>query len=338
MKNAIFALMAILLVASSAVAVQARVIGARTSLKAQPTVEELIDSFLDGFDVNSFVKNSTECIHKSEKGTADMSEAVNHIIHRGWTWENYIDLLGSMGNLTPITRTCFDVAVGAREQISGFFGEFDGFIDFATQVKDAAIVNAWEWYTVSSAIVSAIQNNRPKEVAFQAGKALGLLFKFNPKLTREEFEAIKASVPSLKPLEEFFRGFIEGSTVFDSQYIKDCMTETQFIVTSVEDANREFSRGTDEGFRNGVFEIADIFEKLKPINVGCFNGFDDVVRIVTNMYNTFNSPLDIVINATRNGAAISAAALGVYQGFRNGNWNVVGRESGRIFFLIFKTG
>mmetsp|Transcript_37558 Transcript_37558/g.37112 ORF Transcript_37558/g.37112 Transcript_37558/m.37112 type:complete len:339 (-) Transcript_37558:72-1088(-) len=338
MKSTIFALIAILFIASSTVAVQARATGVRTSLKAQPTVQELIDSFLDGFDVNSLVKNSTECIHKTEKGTVDVSEAINHIITRGWTWENYVDLLGSMGNVTPVTRTCFDVVVGAREQITNFFGEFDGFIDFANQVKDAAIANAWEWYTVSSAIVSAIQNNRPKEVAFQAGKALALLFKFNPKLSAEELEAIRVSIPSLKPLEEFVRGFVEGSTVFDSEHIKTCMAESQFIVASVEDANREFSRGTDEGFRNGVFEIADIFEKLKPINVGCFNGFNDVVRIVTNMYNTFNSPIDIVINAARNGVNISTAALGLYQGFRNGNWNVVGRESGRIFFYIFKTG
>ncbi|CAI2374552.1 unnamed protein product [Moneuplotes crassus] len=338
MKNAIFALMAVMMLTSSVVSVQARATGLKKNLKAQPTVQELFDSFLEGFDVNSFVTNSTECIHKTEKGYVDISEAVNHLIHRGWTWENHLDLLGSFGNMTPITRTCFDVAVGARDQITDFFGNFDGFIDFATQVKDGAIANAWEWYTISSAIVSSIQGNRPKEVAFQAGKALALLFKFNPRFTAQDIVKTIVSLPSLKPLEDFLVGFIEGSTVFDSENIKGCVSETEFLVQSVEDANKEFSRGTEAGFREGVFEIADVFERLKPLNEGCYKGANDVIRIVTNMYNTFNSPLDIVINAARNGPAISASALGLYQAFRNENWKTVGREGGRIFFYVFKTG
>lgn len=344
MKNVIVALLAIVLFTSAIAGVEAkqapraRLFGLENSFRAGPKFIELFDSFLDGFEVNSLVANSTECVHKTERGYADVFEAVYHILHRGWTWENYLDFLASIGNVTPITRTCFDVTVGAREQINTFFGNFDGFIDFTNQVRNGIVVNAWEWYTISSAMVSAIQNNRPKEVAFQAGRGLKLLFKFNPRLRTQNAAEFESFLPDLRPIEDFMTGFITGSRVFDSENIRNCVNETEFLVGSVEDANREFSRRTDAGFRAGVFEIADIFERLKPLNVWCYDGTNDVVRIVTNMYNTFNSPLDIVINAARNGPAISAAALGVWQAFRNGNWKTVGEQSGNIFFMVFKTG
>lgn len=344
MKNVILALLAIIVFTSAITGAEATktpragLFRAGSTVTSGPTPQELFDSFLEGFDVNSFVKNSTDCVHKTERGYVDISEAVNHMIKRGWTWENYLDILGSLANITPMTRTCFDVTIDARQQINTFFGNFDGFIDFANQVRDGIVTNAWEWYTISSALVSSIQNNRPKEVAFQVGKALALLFKFNPRLRSQEVTEFATSLPSLRPLEDFLTGFIEGSRVFDSKNIKSCVNETEFLVASIEDANREFSRRTDAGFRAGVFEIADIFERLKPLNSWCFDGSNDVVRIVTNMYNTFNSPLDIIINAARNGPAISAAALGFYQAFRNGDWKSVGQQSGSIFFMVFKTG
>lgn len=344
MKNVIVALLAIVLLTSTFSGVEAkktqkaRLFGLEKAFTKGPTFIELFDSFLDGFEVNSLVANSTECVHKTERGYTDIYEAVNHLIHRGWTWENHLDLLGSMGHVTPITRTCFDVTVGAREQLNTFFSNFDGFIDFANQVRGGIIANAWEWYTISSALVSAIQNNRPKEVAFQAGRGLKLLFKFNPTLSTQNAAELEVSLPNLRPLEDFMKGFITGSRVFDSENIRNCVNETEFLVASIEDANREFSRRTDAGFRAGVFEVADIFERLKPLNLWCHDGTNDVVRIATNMYNTFNSPIDIVINAARNGPAISAAALSVWQAFRNENWKTVGEQSGYIFFMVFKTG
>ncbi len=344
MKNAIVALMAVMLFTSSIASVQSRkvshhrLVGLEHRTQVGATPQELIDSFVDGFGLDNMVENSTACIHKSEKGAGDISEAINHLIYRGWTWENYIDLLASLGHVTPVTRTCFDVSLTARAKLTQFFGSFDSFVDFANQLKNGIIVNAWEWYPISSAIVSAIQNNRPTEIAFQAGKAVKLLFNFNPVLKSQKTEAEITALPDLRPIEDFLTAFLEGSRVFDSDNIKNCMNETEFLVKSVEDANREFSKRTDSGFRNGIFEVADVFERLKPLNVWCYDGVNDVTRIILNMYNTFNSPIDIVINATRHATQLSASALGLWQGFRNGNWKTVGRESGTIFYYVFTTG
>lgn len=341
MKNAIFALMAIMLFTSNLSTMQARLVtnmrhaGLENSLKAQPTYIELLDSFMEGFDIDSIVNNSVECVHKSEVGIEDIGEAVNHLWFRGWTWENHLDFFGSLGNVAPITRTCFDVAVDARQQFSEFFGSFDGVVDFANQVRNGVMRNAWEWYTLGSAIVSAIQTNRPKEIAFNAGKALALLFKFDPVFKATYKSDGVTALPDLRPIEDLLVGFIDGSQVFNSDNVKNCVNNTEFVVASVEDANREFAKRTDAGFRAGVFEIADVFEVLKPLNEYCANGFDDVQVTVQRLIRTFGSPFDIIVNATRHATGISASGLAIWQAWRNSNWKVLGTEAGKIFWYVF---
>ena len=344
MKNSIFALLVVLLLISCFTQVDARgatqhkVTGLNHHPNRKPTPQELFDSFMDGLDIDTMVANSTNCVHILEQGYIDISEAVNHIYKRGWSWENYLDVLSSLGTVTPITRTCFDVAVDARSEFSSYFGSFEGFIDFVNQARNNAITHSWEWYTISSAIVSAIQNNRPLEAAFQIGKGLHLMFDFKPTMNSVSISQITLDLPDLRPLEDLLKGFLEGSKVFDSENIRNCVNNTEFVVQSIEDANAEFSKKTDEGFRNGIFEITDVFEILKPLNLFCYDGTEDVRKIVNRIIKNFSSPLDILINAARHIPELSAAGLGVWQAFKNSEFKDMGTELGKIFYYVFITG
>ena len=344
MKNSIFALLVVLLLISCFTQVDARrtiqhkVTGLNHHYNKKPTTQEIFDSFMDGLDIDTMVSNSTNCVHILEQGYIDISESVNHMYIRGWSWENYLDVLSSLGTVTPITRTCFDVTVDAKREFYSYFGSFESFIDFVNQARNNAITHSWDWYTISSAIVTAIQNDRPLEAAFQIGKGLHLMFDFKPTMNSASISQITLDLPDLRPFEDLLKGFLEGSKVFDSENIANCVNNTEFVVQSIDDANTEFSKKTDQGFKNGVFEIADIFEILKPLNLYCYDGTEDVRKILDRIIKNFNSPLDILINAARHVPELTAAGLGAWQAFKNSEFKNLGTELGSIFYYVFITG
>lgn len=304
----------------------------------QPTWQELFDNFMEGLAIDEMIDNSTNCVHYVEAGYQDISEAINHFVTRGWTFENYLDFLGSLSHATPITRTCFDVVVEGRATFAEYIAEFDGFIDFANQAAQSIITNPFPWIKIGTDIFNAITSKRPKEVAFNIGVAIRTFFAFAPKMYTEINAARRAlGLPDLRPIEDFMRGFLEGSQVFSSDNISNCLNYTEFVVKSVEDANREFGKGGESGFRNGVFEIADVAEVLRPLNEACINGGFDIKSAFLNIYKTFGSPIDIVLNAARHMNQISFAAIGAWQDFRNGNWHSLGKELGQIFYFVFTT-
>ena len=344
MKTQIFLALALLLLCFSFQSAEARSINFSqktahmSPVNRGPTWKELFDNFLEGVKLDELIDNTTNCVHYVEDGYGDVSEAIGHFIQRGWTWENYLDFLGSLGNMTPITRTCFDVVVESRENLVEYIAEFEGFVDFAGQAWNNAVYNSFTWFSIGTDIWTAIQNNRPREIAFNVGVAVRTFFDFKPKLNAEINVAREVvGLPDLRFLEEFLKGFLEGSQVFSSDNISNCVNQTEFVVASIEDANKEFGKRTEDGFRNGVFELADVFEVLKPLNADCLAGGTDIRNTFISIYKTFQSPLDIVLNAARHFTEISAAALGLYQDFKNGQWHGVGKELGTIFFHVFVT-
>ena len=301
-----------------------------------PTWQQIFDSFMEGLDLDSMIDNTTNCVHLTEDGYFDVSEAVGHFVQRGWTWENYLDFLGAIGNVTPITRTCFDVVVEARADLAEYVAAFDGFVDFAAQARNNIVNNMFRWVQLTTDLFTAIQNKRAREIAHHSGVIIRAFFDFVPKLDSDISSARAVmDLPDLRPVEELLRGFLEGSRVFASDNISNCLNETEFLVASLEDASREFQKGTDAGFRNGVFEVADIFERLMPLNKNCGNGGEDIIKTFFTIYKNFQSPLDIMANALRHVPEISAAGLGVWQDFKNKEWHGVGKEMGTIFYYIF---
>jgi hypothetical protein len=301
------------------------------------TWQELFDSFMEGAQFDDLIENTTDCVHTLEIGYADVSEAVNHLYVRGYSWENYLDFLGSIGDFSPITRSCFDVVGQTSFDLKDHFSRFDGFVDYATQILQNAKSHFFDWYTIYTKITDAVSRNRPKEVAFQVGYAFVLLFNFKPnaELTTQIYTEV--NIPNLEWLADLLEGFLNGTRILSSDNIKKCINETDFAVDSVTDANREFKKGTDEGFRNGVIELTDVFEHLLPWQTDCYDGAADIKKIVLQYYNSFESPLDILYNAIRHSSEISIDFVSALQNFKNEKWEALGKNVGDIFFNIFAT-
>jgi len=306
------------------------------SVTAKVTWQELFDSFMEGAQFDDIIGNTTDCVHYIERGYADVSEAVNHFVVRGWSWENYLDLMSSFADFTPISRTCYDVVGETHTRLVDHFSRFDGFVDFMIQVFENAKLHFFDWYNIYSKITDAMSRNRPKEVAFQVGTGVVLLFNFTPKgqLTHLHGEV---SIPNFDWAVDFFRGFLNGTRILSSDNIKQCLNETDFVVDSITDANTEFRKGTDEGRRNGIFELTDIFEHLRPWQERCVNGGFDLKKIILSYINTFDSPMDIVYNAIRHMSEISISFVSALQNFKNSNWEALGKNLGDIFYYVLLT-
>lgn len=299
------------------------------------TYRELIDAFLDGAKVDDLIKNSTACLHFLENGYDDLWEASNHLWVRGWTWENHLDLMKALGDFTPIVRVCFNVTDDSIESIREHFGRFDGFIDFATQAKDNAIKHIFDWYDVYAKINDAMTAKRSKDVAFQIGRAVRLLLDFpSNKMSEVELYQV-AELPDFREFQDFLKGFLNGTRLLSSDRIRNCVNETEFMVRSLEDANAQFGKGTDDGFREGLFEIADMFAHLKPIHVECQAGWVDVYTVVMKYWKTFSSPLDIAFNAMRHFSQLYQDVLAALQHWHGSNWKDMGRDFGDIFYNVF---
>ena len=251
---------------------------------------EIFNAFLDGTNIEEHIDNSTECVHNIITGYDDLLEAINHISYRGWDWDNYLDLVGALGDVTPIVRVCYDVSTESVEDVKVYFSSFDDFVDFVIQAKDNAVGHLFDWYEIYDKINEAIKRGKEKDIAFQIGRAVTLLFNFTPKMNDKINENSEVSLPDLEPLEEFLEGFLNGTQVLSSDNIKECVNETQFMVQSVHDANEKFKEQTEEGFKQGVFEIADMFARLRDLNEDCYYGVGDIEDIIMKYYDSFTSP------------------------------------------------
>jgi hypothetical protein len=299
--------------------------------------KDLFDSFLDGADVDKLVTNSTTCVHNTEHGYDDISEAIGHFIQRGWSWENYLDLNGALGNLTPIIRVCYNVTTDSYEDINDHFSKFTSFVDFVMQAKDNAFIHIFDWYDVYAKINDAISRGRNKDLAFQVGRSLNLFLNFKPRGHAYLMHPDVGELPDLRPLEDWLKGFLNGTQILSSDKIKRCVNETDFMVTSIEDANRQFGLHTEDSFREGVFEIADMFAHLKPLNEQCYGGITDVESIIQKYIKSFTSPIDILINAARHFNEIYSDALGAIQHYNHSEWKECGKDCGDVFYNVFVT-
>lgn len=293
---------------------------------------EIADAFLEGADIDTLLGNSTECFHATEHAGEDIAEAVNHIITRGFSWENYLDVLGASGDISPMMRVCYDVGNDGWKEAIEHFRAFKSFVDFVMQCKDNAVIHLFDWYDIYDKITRAIDTKKPKDISFQIGRGLRLLLDFP---ARQSEDNTQIDLPDLRPLEEFFKGFLNGTRVLSSDNIKNCVNETEFVVKSVEDANAEFKKDTPEGFRAGVLELTDIFEHLKPLNVDCNNASYDIEEVIKKYIKTFQSPIDILFNAARHFNSIYDDIKHIMDAYPKGDWKYIGHESGDIMYQIF---
>jgi hypothetical protein len=304
------------------------------------TWKDYFDAFLDGANVDEIVANSTDCVHDVEYSYDDTAEAISHFVSRGWSWETWLDLNEAIGTYTPLVRTCYDVTADSVEDAKDHFQRFDSVTDFALQAKDNIVVHIFDWYNIISKFNEAISKKKNKEIAFQAGAALNLFLNFDSKLTptngqESELYALGDIDDLLRNAEEFMKGFLNGTKVLSSQRVKNCVNETEFMVASVEDAVDQFQKHTDEGFREGVFEIADTFEHFKPINEQCYYAVGDIETTIQKYIKTFKTPLDILFNAARHFNELYGDILGFIQHTKNGEWYDSGKDFGDIFYNIF---
>jgi hypothetical protein len=299
------------------------------------TWKDLVDAFLDGAEVDEYVANSTECVHDTEDTYEDMNEAIGHFIKRGWSWENWLDLNGALGSFTPFVRTCYDVGVGGKEDTMDYINSFDSLVDFAMQAKDNVVVHVFDWYDVIAKFNDAFSRGRNKDVAYQVGRALNLFLIFKPRSAPVQLQAGEVTIPDFRWAEEFLKGFLNGTKVLSSDRVKHCVNETEFMVESIEDANAQFKKKTEESYREGVFELADMFEHLKPLNEECYYGVADVEATVKKYIKTFKSPIDIAINAARHFNELYSDGLALIQHFKNDEWYSAGYDSGDILYNIF---
>jgi hypothetical protein len=297
---------------------------------------DYFDSFLEGIGADDLVKNSTDCVHNIERGWADMSEAISHIYVRGMTWENWIDLQGALGDLTPIIRTCYNVTEESVDGIKRHYGGFGGFVDFIKKTAENAGKHVFDWYDVYAKINEAVTRGRPKEIAYQIGRSVRLLLDF-PVTAPVQQTTQEVSLPDLRPLEDFMKGFLNGTKLLDSDNIKKCINETEFMVQSIEDAQAQFNKKTPEGFKNGIMELADMFAHLKPLNEECVGSYADIKSIIAKYIKTFSSPLDIALNAAKHFKEIYSDVLSGIQDFNSARYKDAGRDMGDIFYNIFFT-
>jgi len=298
--------------------------------------KDILYAFLDGADVDKIVANSTKCVKNTDYSYDQLYEGIMHIVTRGWDWDNYLDLLSSVATVTPVVRTCYNVTVSTVKDSKGYINRFTSFTDFVAQARDNALRHIFDWYDVAAKINDAIVRSDQKTLAFQIGRAINLLLYFPPKLNYIVNSSLQlGEIPDFRWLEDFMKGFINGTKLLSSQNIKTCINETEFIVKSIEDANDQFGKQTDDGYREGVFELADVLEHLRPVNDGCYKGGIDIQTIIQKYIKTFKSPLDIVINAARHFNQIYSDVLGCYQNIHNEKWEEAGKNAGDIFYNIF---
>lgn len=308
-----------------------------SSLQTSNAIEwrVLIDGFLEGVGAERLVANSTDCVHNIEFAGDDMIAAVEHFVRRGWTWENYLEFNGALGSFTPVIRVCYDVSLESWATSISHFSRFDGIIDFANQAAQNAATNVFKWYDVGTAIMTAIQTGRQRDLALHIGEALDLLVNFPPRMSASKATPSTVALPDLRPIEEFVRGFLNGTQIFASKRITNCINSTDFVVQSVEDANNQFNKHTEEGFRQGIFELADILEVLRPLNEECAYAVTDIQNILARYIKIFDSPIDIAFNAAKHFNQIFASGSSFLHNWTRARWEDAGMDLGEIFFYIF---
>ena len=181
---------------------------------------EIFDGFLDGAQVDTYVKNTTKCVKELERGNDDMNKVAYNVYWYGWKWEYYLDFNGALGDLTPIIRTCYDVVDNSTASAKAHFSRFKDFVDFANQAKDNVGRNIFSWYEIYTRITEAIARPSPREVAYQVGKALKLFFDFIPRSSNDNLTKMSVSLPDFRPFEDFAIGFLNGTRVISSPAIK----------------------------------------------------------------------------------------------------------------------
>eukprot|EP00345_Euplotes_harpa_P012318 CAMPEP_0168334654 /NCGR_PEP_ID=MMETSP0213-20121227/10412_1 /TAXON_ID=151035 /ORGANISM="Euplotes harpa, Strain FSP1.4" /LENGTH=297 /DNA_ID=CAMNT_0008339371 /DNA_START=62 /DNA_END=952 /DNA_ORIENTATION=+ len=274
--------------------------GLASDSELKETYFELIDAAMDGANINDLMKNTTTCVHNIEKGSTEISATIMYFVNYGWSWDNYLNFNGALGNLTPIIRVCYDVIGNSTTSLQEHFSKFQNFVDFVNQAKNNAVKNIFTWYDIYARLQDAITRAKNKDAAFQIGRAARLLLDFPPQGVSQVQQLDAVTLPDLRWLEDFARGFLNGTRVFSSDRIRKCINETDFVVQSFVDGNNCFANGTTNPFRCMVFEVADISEHLRPFNEECYYAGVDVYKVILNYIDTFKTPLDILFNALRN--------------------------------------
>ncbi|CAI2373094.1 unnamed protein product [Moneuplotes crassus] len=308
----------------------------------QNVTANLLDHFMKGMKINELASNTTECVHYSEDAYFHLKSSIQNMTEGNWNVSTHLYFLSSLGNLTPMIKTCYNTTKNGTAEFFEHFNGFHNFTDFMNQTATHVMEHYWDWYKITSSLMFALEGNRTDEVAYQLGAATRLIIDVTPRSAKLDIlrssqpsNSFNLKLPDLRPYERFFSGFINGSHIFNSTNITHCVNETKFMADAFENATYGLSNKTTDGYEHALFDIADVLEHLAPHTEACYGGLIDIMDILNRYNQTIYSPTQLGITAFRNSPALYADAVSAYESYHSSNYTAMGWRIGDFFFNLF---
>ena len=232
---------------------------------------------MQGSKINTIVSESEDCVNANVYLLGNISAALQEYTKKP-TINNFFGITKSFEKFTPAIKFCFGSSVEATEAVYTHLKKFKTLSKF----WHALVLNFENELLLFGIQVNNMKNlllaGKFNELSFAYGEFLNKVVDFQPMM-------ISASNPKLNDFavnsQDFFDGLVNGTVIFKTDNILQCFNQTRWYAESFETAFADFRKGTDQGFKDGIFAIAESFSHIYPVAFNCWKGEEDfIIQIV----------------------------------------------------------
>ena len=295
------------------------------------TIESLIQNFLQGSKLNTIISESEDCVNANVYLLGNVSNAFHEYAKKP-SVNNFFGITQAFGNFTPAVKFCFGSSVEASEAIFTHLKQFGTIKKFFS----ALIVNV-----ENELLIFGIQVNNLKNLLFAGdynkfsfawGEFLNKLVDFQP-MMRQSLSSPQVGDFAVNA-QDFFDGVVEGTVIFKTDNILQCFNQTRWYTESFELALKNFEKGTEQGFKDGWFAIADSFSHIYPVAFNCWKGEEDFF-IQFYKHTDLRNPLEALFRFTRNFEFIYKGIIPAFKLLDQAKYMESGNMFGEIIFRAF---
>lgn len=301
-------------------------------------LDKYITMFLKGAGVIPSVANATDCIDSTRDLAKTMNSSVQNIISKGFNIDSYLAATEAIGSAQPAIKTCYDSGFDGYKQAADHLSHFSSTKSFFTKMGLKTAYSFFDWYSLYYSFNGAIAKKNSTMISFFAGQFVHTLLDFDETLNGTM--SLKSSQNGLEVgfvdfTYDLVYSFLDGALILESTLIENCESNATVFINNFDYALSEFKKHTEEGTKNGVYAIADIFGGFHDVNTICLGGVNAGWSKVQEYLKITAHPLEIIYNIVWNYRRVYKHLLQAIECVFVMDAKCIGFEGGSLVYQVF---
>jgi hypothetical protein len=253
-------------------------------------IKDYLVAFLDGFDIEKYANSTADCQKEGGVFYDDFAAGIKNYVDHHY-YEGSLNISDALGDLSPISRTCYDTEVQFVDSFDLYWSQFTGIKDFLSKVTVNAMSNVKPIKAKGTLILTEyLTTKNYTKCAFYTGEIASLVFAFNdgePLFTSGNLGYTEADPFAADPINHIMWTIFEGLYKFgiNSQMvtmptIKNCQEGILNMAVLDEQAILLYKKGKK---KDAWFAFTDSLTFSHQIVDGCYHTYKEFSSTLTKV-------------------------------------------------------